>query len=66
MIGTWLQGAGLNRDIPSTYRKVFRVVDLMRYCGGDVYHRGWEWRRRLGDWDGPDWRSVNDLKAPLV
>lgn len=60
MLGAWLKGCGLNPDIPSAYRKVFRVVDLMRYCGGDVYHRDWGWWDKLGDWNGPDWRSANE------
>ena len=59
MLGAWLRGCGINPDVASTYRKVFRVVDLMRYCGGDVYHRDWGWWRRLGDWDGPDWKTAN-------
>ena len=59
MLGAWLKGCGTNPDISSAYRKVFRVVDLMRYCGGDVYHRDWGWWRKLGNWDGPDWQSAN-------
>ena len=63
MLGQWLEGCGTEPDIDSTYRKVFRVVDLMRYCGGDVYHRDWGWWNKLGNWDGPDWRSVNQYLA---
>ena len=63
MLGAWLKGCGTQPDVDSTYRKVFRVVDLMRYCGGDMYHRDWGWWRKLGDWDGPDWQSVNQYLA---
>ena len=63
MLGAWLKGCGTRPDLDSAYRKVFRVVDLMRYCGGDVYHRDWGWWRKLGDWDGPDWRSANQYLA---
>ena len=53
----WL---GMGNDIPSAFRKVFRVATLMRYCGGDVYHRDWGWWDKAGDWNGPDWRTVNN------
>ncbi len=60
---TWLQPGntwtGLGTDIESTTRKVFRVVDLMRYCGADIYHRDWGWWDKAGDWNGPDWRTIN-------
>ena len=61
MIGRWTYGFGSQgKDIDSMYRQVFRVIDLMRYCGGDVYHRDYGWWDRLGDWNGPDWRSINN------
>ena len=47
-------------DISSVYRQAFRVADMLRYCGGDVYHRDFGWWDRIGDWNGPDWRSVNE------
>ncbi len=69
MLGYWYKGTtwlepgntwtGLGTDIESTTRKVFRVVDLMRYCGADIYHRDWGWWDKAGDWNGPDWRTIN-------
>ncbi|MGA2656376.1 MAG: hypothetical protein ABSH34_02550 [Verrucomicrobiota bacterium] len=66
IVGCWTKGttwgktwSGGGADFDSTYRKVFRVADLMRFCGGDVYHRDWGWWGVCGDWDGPDWRSAN-------
>ncbi|MCE5200799.1 MAG: hypothetical protein ABFD54_13160 [Armatimonadota bacterium] len=68
MLGWWWNGtgwgqpgtgwAGGNADWTSTFRKVFRVADLMRYCGADVYHRDWGWWDCAGDWNGPDWRTT--------
>lgn len=67
IVGCWTKGttwgktwSGNGADFDSTYRKVFRVADLMRFCGGDVYHRDWGWWGVLGDWDGPDWKTAND------
>lgn len=70
MLGWWWNGTGWgqpgvnwiggNPDWSSTFRKVFRVADLMRYCGADVYHRDWGWWDRAGDWNGPDWRTTID------
>ncbi|HIJ72997.1 MAG TPA: hypothetical protein HPP83_02740 [Candidatus Hydrogenedentes bacterium] len=67
MLGYWWKGTGWMQqqftgyqDIPSATRKVFRVADLMRYCGADVYHRDWGWRDREGDWNGPDWRATGE------
>ena len=48
---TWLGG---DPDWGSDFRKIFRVADLMREVGGDVYHRDWGWWDRAGDWNGPD------------
>ena len=45
-------------DQESIYRKVFRVTDLMSEVGADVYHRDYGWWDRMGDWDGPDWKST--------
>ncbi len=70
MLGYWFKGTGWqqpgvgwtggNPDWASTYRKVFRVADLMSYVGADVYHRDWGWWDRAGDWNGPDFRSTGD------
>lgn len=70
LLGYWYKGTGWNQpgvswlggdpDFGSTFRKVFRVVDLMREVGGDVYHRDWGWWDRAGDWNGPDFRSTGN------
>jgi len=67
MVGCWTEGGtwgktwdGSGADFGSIYREAFKVADLMSYCGGDVYHRDWGWWGLCGDWDGPDWRSVNN------
>ena len=61
MQGVWPRGvSGEGNDLDSAYRKLFRVVDMMRYVGADVYHRDYGWWDRLGDWNGPDWRSANN------
>ena len=52
-------------DFDSTYRKVFRLADMMREVGADVYHRDWGWWDRAGDWNGPDFRTMGDyLRSP--
>jgi hypothetical protein len=68
MLGYWMNGTawgqpgaswtGGGPDFQSTFRKVFRVADLMRYAGADVYHRDWGWWDRAGDWNGPDFRTT--------
>jgi hypothetical protein len=70
MLGYWFRGTGWGQpgvnwtggepDLPSTFRKVFRVADLMRYTGAGVYHRDWGWWDRAGDWNGPDFRATGD------
>ncbi len=55
--GTWAGGGG---DFDSTFRKVFRLADMMREVGADVYHRDWGWWDRAGDWNGPDFRTTGD------
>ncbi|MCE5199036.1 hypothetical protein LLG39_08675 [bacterium] len=70
MLGYWMKGTGWGKpgvswtggdpDWDSTFRKVFRVADLMRYCGADVYHRDWGWWDRAGDWNGPDFRTTGE------
>ncbi|HET6387142.1 MAG TPA: hypothetical protein VFJ58_27455, partial [Armatimonadota bacterium] len=70
MLGYWWKGTGWGRpavgwtggdpDFGSAFRKIFRVADLMREVGGDVYHRDWGWWDRAGDWNGPDFRSTHD------
>ena len=53
--GSWTGGGGDNR---STFLKVFRLADMMREVGADVYHRDWGWWDRAGDWNGPDFRTI--------
>ncbi len=75
MLGYWMNGTGWgqpgnpwtggNPDFDSTFRKVFRVADLMRYVGADVYHRDWGWWDRAGDWNGPDFRTHDQLPAQI-
>lgn len=70
MLGYWMRGTGWgkpgvswtggNPDLESTFRKVFRVADLMRSVGADVYHRDWGWWDRAGDWNGPDFRTTGE------
>jgi hypothetical protein len=73
MLGYWMNGTGWGQqgvpwtggkpDFRSTFLKVFRVADLMRYVGADVYHRDWGWWDRAGDWNGPDFRTtINYLR----
>ena len=70
MAGNWSKGTswfqpgwtprGGKPDMDSAFRKVFRLADLMRRCGADVYHRDWGWWDRAGDWNGPDFRATGD------
>ncbi len=70
VLGCWYKGTGWQQpgtswttcraDWESLRRKVFRVADLMRSIGGDVYHRDWGWWDRAGDWNGPDFRATGD------
>ena len=73
MLGYWMNGTawgqsgaawtGGGPDFQSTFRKVFRVADLMSCVGADVYHRDWGWWDRAGDWNGPDFRTtINYLR----
>ena len=55
--GSWTGGGG---DFESTFRKVFRLADMMREVGADVYHRDWGWWDRAGDWNGPDFRTMGE------
>jgi Melibiase len=55
--GSWTGGGG---DFESTARKVFRLSDMMRETGADVYHRDWGWWDRAGDWSGPDFRTTGE------
>jgi hypothetical protein len=68
MLGWWWKGTpwkdpsntwyGGNGDAASTFRKVFRVADLMQEVGADVYHRDWGWWDHAGDWNGPDFKTM--------
>ena len=70
MLGDWWKGtawglpggswSGGGADFESTARKVFRLADMMREVGADVYHRDWGWWDRAGDWNGPDFRTTGD------
>jgi hypothetical protein len=69
-LGYWYKGTGWGQpgvgwtggkpDLESTFRKVFRLADFMRYTGTDVYHRDWGWWDRAGDWNGPDFRTTGE------
>lgn len=70
ILGDWAGGTawglpetpwtGGDADLRSTYLKIFRVADLIREVGGDVYHRDWGWWDRAGDWNGADFGSANE------
>lgn len=69
VLGDWAGGTawglpstpwtGGDADFRSVFLKIFRVADLMRQIGGDIYHRDWGWWDRAGDWNGPDFLSTN-------
>lgn len=69
-LGHWSKGTGWgkpgvgwtggNPDMPSLFRKVFRVADYMRWTGADVYHRDWGWWDMAGEWNGPDFRATGN------
>jgi len=71
MLGIWWNGTswgstswvGGKPDYDSTLRKIFRVADLMRYVGADVYHRDWGWWDKAGDWNGPDFMTTGKYLA---
>ncbi len=66
MLGYWWNGAtdfdpkhpGMDVDPVSTFRKVFRMADTMRYVGADRYWRDYGWWDVGGDWNGPDFNST--------
>jgi len=70
MLGWWWKGTswqeptsswtGNPADWDSTFRKVFRLADLMSEVGADVYHRDWGWWDRAGDWNGPDFKTMGE------
>jgi hypothetical protein len=39
---------------------IFRLADLLSEIGADVYHRDWGWWDRMGDWNGPDFKSTGE------
>jgi hypothetical protein len=45
-------------DRASTYRKIFRLADLLSEMGADVYHRDCCWWDSGDDGGGPDFRST--------
>jgi len=65
MLGYWWKGAtnwppGSPEpvDFTSTFRKIFRTADLIRYAGADVYWRDYGWWDIGGDWNGPDFQEA--------
>ncbi len=62
MLGYWWNGAsdfdpkhrGMDVEPVSTFRKVFRMADEMRYVGADMYWRDYGWWDIAGNWNGPD------------
>jgi hypothetical protein len=71
MLGYWWNGAsdfdpkhpGAEVDPASTFRKIFRVADLMRKVGGDVYWRDYGRWDIAGDWHGPDFAEAGRYLA---
>lgn len=65
MLGYWWKGAtdwppGSSKPVEttSTFRKIFRTVDLMRSVGADIYWRDYGWWNLAGDWNGPDFQAA--------
>src|SRR5581483_7944157 len=70
MLGYWWNGTAdwdsrvlKNRqrptvDFDSSFKKVFRTADLMRYVGADMYWRDYGWWDKPGDWNGPDFNET--------
>ena len=50
-------------DPTSTFRKVFRTADLLRYVGGDIYWRDYGWWDKSGDWHGPNFQETGRYLA---
>ncbi len=71
MLDYWWNGAsdfdpkhpGADVEPASTFRKIFRVADLMRYVGGDVYWRDYGWWDIAGTWNGPDFGEAGRYLA---
>lgn len=66
MLGYWWNGAtdwppGSNSavDYKSTFLKVFRTIDLMRYVGADIFWRDYGWWDVAGKWSGPNFGEAN-------
>jgi hypothetical protein len=71
LLGYWWNGAsdfdpkhpGADVEPTTTFRKMFRMGDLMRYVGGDVYWRDYGWWDTAGDWGGPDFGEAGRYLA---
>lgn len=71
MLGYWWNGAadldprnrGADVEPISTFRKVFRMADAMRYVGAEIYWRDYGWWDIAGDWNGPDFQETGRYLA---
>ncbi len=71
MLGYWWNGAsdydprhhGEDVEPVSTFRKVFRMADVMRSVGADIYWRDYGWWDIAGDWNGPDFQETGRYLA---
>jgi hypothetical protein len=50
-------------DIPGMTQMTFGQIDTMRSIGVDTFHHDYGWWDRVGDWNGPDWKTVHDYLA---
>jgi len=71
MLGYWWNGAtdfdpkhpGEDVEPISTFRKIFRMADIMRHVGADIYWRDYGWWDIAGDWNGPDFQETGRYLA---